>query len=679
MSQLITKFVLGTGVAILAIFIVLAAVLLSAGGLSQAALDLGWAIFSAGLIAVLVPLIVLWYLARRAMTPLDAMTAALQRVAEGDYKTAASVPAGGQHSALYDAFEKMREQLLASVVTRDYLDRLLSSMQNAIVVVNPQDRIVRVNSAACNLLDYESEKLVGRPLREIVDQDIDRSPGASSATATPLDGVFKRRDGKPVAVAYTVSDVLSNEGELEGRIIAAQNVAERKRAEQRIRYLARTDSLTKMANRMQFQHQLQQGIARAKRTGQYLALIYMDVDRFKDINDTFGHGAGDTSLEIFAQRIMSELPDGAVAGRLAGDEFAVMLSGFERMEGLSDAVSETAEALLTTIGRPFHVQGEEIFITTSMGVAQYPDDGDNVIDLIRNGDAAMYQAKRAGGNCVERYSSDINTAAVERLMLKSKLRRAFEREELRLHYQPKYSLETGRVEGAEALVRWNLPERGLVYPSDFIPLAEETNLILQVGDWVLNRVCEDYRLWQRSLPSPGRISVNLSLKQLRQQKFLERVRTVFKLHGVSPTCLELEITETTLMDDADRTIKILDALYGMGLHLAIDDFGTGYSSLSALQQFPISTLKIDKSFVRDVATDKDDATIVATIIKMARSLKMDVVAEGVESQEQLEFLRAHKCDYVQGHLFGDPMNAEGLLELLSEQEEGSNKYRTLFG
>jgi EAL domain-containing protein (putative c-di-GMP-specific phosphodiesterase class I) len=273
----------------------------------------------------------------------------------------------------------------------------------------------------------------------------------------------------------------------------------------------------------------------------------------------------------------------------------------------------------------------------------------------------------------------MNTASVERLMLKSKLRRAFEREELRLHYQPKYSLKTKRVEGVEALVRWELPERGLVYPSDFIPLAEETNLILQVGDWVLNRVCEDYRLWQRSLPSPGRVSVNLSLKQLQQQRFLDNVRAIFKKHGVSPTSLELEITESTLMDDADRTIRILDSLYGMGLHLAIDDFGTGYSSLSALQQFPISTLKIDKSFVRDVAVDEDDATIVATIIKMAHSLKMDVVAEGVESQEQLEFLREHECDYVQGHLFGDPMTAEGLLELLIDQEEGSNQYQALFG
>jgi EAL domain-containing protein (putative c-di-GMP-specific phosphodiesterase class I) len=263
-------------------------------------------------------------------------------------------------------------------------------------------------------------------------------------------------------------------------------------------------------------------------------------------------------------------------------------------------------------------------------------------------------------------------------MLKSKLRRAFERDELRLHYQPKYRLTTGRIEGAEALVRWDLPDRGLVFPSDFVPLAEETNLILQLGDWVLNRVCADYRVWQRSVPAPPRVSLNLSLRQLQQRRFLEQVRETFRRHGVSPTSLELEITETTLMEDPDRTIRILDALYGMGLHLAIDDFGTGYSSLSALQQFPISTLKIDRSFVRDVAIDRDDAAIVDAIIHMAHSLQLEVVAEGVESEAQLDFLRKHGCDFAQGHLFGDSVEADAFCELLVAENEGSGKYRALF-
>ncbi len=679
MSRHIIKYLAGTAIVLGAIYVLLAAVVISSDPAVLGSASTRRLLLGVGFLAFCASLIAVWFVASRLEIPLDKLTSALKLATRGDYDAAPLTGGRDGPSELVDAFDTMREQLKTSVITRDYLDRLLSSMRDAIIVVGPDEKIVRVNAAAADLLDYATDALIGQPLATVVHRDIKGPSGHAPSTATPFDGVFRKRDGSPIAVSYTVSDVRNDRGELEGRILTAQNAAERKRAEQRIRYLARTDSLTKMANRMQFQHQLQQGIARAKRTGQYLALLYLDIDRFKDINDTFGHGAGDTSLEIFAQRIMAELPEGAVGGRLAGDEFAVILSGFERIEAMADAVTETADSLLKAIGRPFHVQGEEIFITTSMGAAYYPGDGDNVIDLIRNGDAALYQAKKAGGNCLERYSSDMNTVAVERLMLKSKLRRSFEREELRLHYQPKYNLRTGRVEGMEALVRWDLPDRGLVYPSDFIPLAEETNLILQVGDWVLNRVCEDYRLWQRSLPSPGRVSVNLSLKQLQQQRFLENVRAIFKRHGVSPTCLELEITETTLMDDAERTIRILDALYGMGLHLAIDDFGTGYSSLSALQQFPISTLKIDKSFVHDIAVDQGDATIVATIIKMARSLNMDVVAEGVEWQEQLDFLREHKCDYVQGHLFGDPMTAEGLLELLIDQEEGSNQYRTLFG
>ena len=317
-------------------------------------------------------------------------------------------------------------------------------------------------------------------------------------------------------------------------------------------------------------------------------------------------------------------------------------------------------------------------MTASMGIAYYPSDAPNVIDLIRNADAALYTAKKAGGNGFRHYLPQMNEAAVERLMTKSKLKRAFERDELLVHYQPKYNIETGEVFGAEALVRWELPERGLILPSDFIPIAEETNLIIDIGEWVLDKVCEDFRHWQRSVPSPGRVSVNLSLKQLRQPNFISQITSILRGHEVSPTSLELEITETTLMENPERTIRLLDQLYGLGLHLAIDDFGTGYSSLSALQQFPISTLKIDKSFVRDAAIDPDDATIVDTIIQMGRNLKLDVVAEGVETEEQLNFLQQLDCTYVQGLLFGDPMSADNYLELLLAQAEGTDTYRALF-
>jgi EAL domain-containing protein (putative c-di-GMP-specific phosphodiesterase class I) len=283
-----------------------------------------------------------------------------------------------------------------------------------------------------------------------------------------------------------------------------------------------------------------------------------------------------------------------------------------------------------------------------------------------------------GGNALSRYRPEMNEAAVERLMTKSKLKRAFERDELLVHYQPKYNLRTGEMVGAEALVRWELPERGIILPSDFIPLAEETNLIIDIGEWVLDRVCEDFRIWQRTVASPGRVSVNLSLKQLRQPNFIKRISSILRSYEVSPTSLELEITETTLMENPDRTIKILDGLYALGLHLAIDDFGTGYSSLSALQQFPISTLKIDQSFVRDIAASRGDATIVGTIVHMGQSLEIDVVAEGVETEEQLTFLQSLDCTYAQGLLFGDPMSADNYLELLMAQADGTDRHRILF-
>jgi EAL domain-containing protein (putative c-di-GMP-specific phosphodiesterase class I) len=271
----------------------------------------------------------------------------------------------------------------------------------------------------------------------------------------------------------------------------------------------------------------------------------------------------------------------------------------------------------------------------------------------------------------------MNAAAVERLMLKSKLRRALERDELEIRYQPKVDLRTGLVIGAEALLRWRLPGHGDIPPSLFIPLAEETNLILDIGEWVLNRVCLDYRQFQAQGGDPGRISLNLSLKQLRQASFILRCRSVFRRHQVSPTAFELEITETTLMADPQRTVRLLDELYAMGLHLSIDDFGTGYSSLSALQQFPIGTLKVDQSFVRDAVEDASDATIVRTIIEMGRSLGMEVIAEGVESREQLKFLRDNDCHFGQGRLFGEPAPAEALMTLLSAQAAGGAPFAHL--
>jgi diguanylate cyclase (GGDEF)-like protein/PAS domain S-box-containing protein len=636
---------------------------------------IGWALLAlagAGFAALIVLSVVL---ARKLLQPLNQIAASLATPAE-----LGMLPPGSEAEigAVAEAISELHTQLAEMTLSRDYLDQLLESISDAILVTDTEGSITRVNNAAADLLAYPANELIGRPISQLIDLELASKTRPGEPAARSSDGTFLRRDGATLPVSYTVAELRSRDGQLEGWIVAAQNSAERRRAENRIKFLARTDPLTKISNRMQFQHQLQQSIARARRAHTCMALLYMDIDRFKDINDTLGHSAGDRALEIFAQRIVAQLPESAIAGRLAGDEFAVLLSDFSTLGDAIDEIAVIANALLKAVGRPFRMEAQEIFVTSSMGVAIYPRDADNVIDLLRNADAALYQAKRAGGNCYERYSEDMKSAAVDRLMLKSKLRRAFERDELRLHYQPKYHLATGRIAGAEALVRWDLPERGLVFPADFIPIAEESNLILQLGDWVFNQVCEDYRYWQRSLAAPERVSLNLSLKQLQQHRFLEKVQGTFRAHGVSPTCLELEITETTLMDDAQRTVRLLNALYSMGLHLTIDDFGTGYSSLSALQQFPITTLKIDQSFVRDAAIDKEDAAIVRAIIQMGHTLNLEIVAEGVESEQQMELLRRHGCDYVQGHLFGDPMTAEELLHLLLGQAGGGAQHRQLF-
>ncbi|NNL62639.1 MAG: EAL domain-containing protein [Woeseiaceae bacterium] len=621
---------------------------------------------------------VIWQALRDHTRRINELKSAAERLRDSDFGEPLPVKHDDELGALARVFNDMRDKLRVTTHSRDYVDSILSGMNEAIIVTSDDGHVERINAATTHLLGYDEQELKGMSIDCLVNASQTRSIADHPPSGLPTEAMFETKYGESIPVSYTCSIVESDHSGRSNRIYAAQNITERRRAEKRIRYLARIDPLTRIPNRMQFQHLLQRAIARARRAGKPLALFYVDIDHFKEINDTFGHLAGDATLETVAERLTAALPEDSVIGRLAGDEFAVIVDGLGPDEDGQKGTRELAHGIIERLADPFFVQGHEVFMTASMGIAYYPKDAPNVIDLIRNADAALYSSKKAGGNMFTFYAPSMNEASVERLMTKSKLKRAFERDELLVHYQPKYNLETGNVDGAEALVRWELPERGLILPSDFIPIAEETSLIIEIGEWVLDKVCEDFRLWQHSVGSPGRVSVNLSLKQLRQANFIKRIGSILRGHEVSPTSLELEITETTLMENPERTISLLDQLYGLGLHLAIDDFGTGYSSLSALQQFPISTLKIDRSFVRDVVTNADDATIVDTIIQMGHNLHMDVVAEGVENEAQLAALQKMGCTYAQGLLFGDPMSGDNYLELLLAQAEGTDSYRALF-
>jgi diguanylate cyclase (GGDEF)-like protein/PAS domain S-box-containing protein len=634
------------------------------------------------LAGVTVPLFLLglagaWFIARQLSAPISALVKSADRIGQGDYTRPLAVVRHDELGDLQFALERMRQKLNETTITKNYLNTVLNSLSDAVFVTSPDGIVKSCNEAAQRLLGFGEADMLDKPLVSFIDEVHRNAFDLSNSAPEARETVLRTASGQTIPVSMASSSITTEDPQFQGNIYVARNITERKRAERRIRYLARYDALTKMPNRMQFQHLLQQAIARAHRGQKSLVLLYLDLDRFKEVNDTFGHAAGDRTLEILSERLTRNLTKGTVIGRLAGDEFAMFIDDLPADVDNRAAIGNLARTLLDEISRTFYVNQQEVYLTASVGVAICPYDAENVIDLIRNADAAMYHSKQNGGNSCAFYVPEMNAAAVERLMLKSKLRRALERNELVILYQSKVDLRNGRVVGAEALLRWRLPGHGDISPSHFIPLAEETSLILDIGEWVLNRVCSDYREWQKSVPEPGRIAINLSLRQLKQASFITRCRNVFRRHDVSPTCFELEVTETTLMTDPKRTIGLLNELYAMGLNLAIDDFGTGYSSLSALQQFPIGTLKIDQSFVRDVAVDSDDAAIVRTIIDMGKSLDLEVIAEGVEASEQLEFLRKHGCYYGQGRLFGDAMEAGKLLGILAGQAGGTPHHAAL--
>ncbi|MBC7804311.1 MAG: EAL domain-containing protein [Candidatus Parcubacteria bacterium] len=434
----------------------------------------------------------------------------------------------------------------------------------------------------------------------------------------------------------------------------------RKQAEERVLRLAHYDALTGLPNRSMFHQRVGQAIARARRSERQLAILFIDLDRFKNINDTLGHDAGDRALNEIATRLRGCLRETDTVGRLGGDEFVVLI------EELPDPaqVALVAQKVLAEVERPVALDEQEVHITTSIGIATYPADSEDLQGLMKNADIAMYRAKEHGKNNYQFYSAQMNVHTLERLAMESDLRRALERNEFVLHYQPKIDLATGAVGGMEALLRWRHPVRGLVAPAEFVPLAEETGLIVPIGQWVLRTACEQNRAWQAQGLSSLCVAVNLSARQFSQETLLQDVARVLSDTGLDASLLELEITESMVMRNPAHAVALLDSLKAMGVRLSIDDFGTGYSSLSYLKRFPIDNIKIDRSFIQDLPADGEDAAITRAIIAMAHSLRLTVVAEGVETDKQRHFLHQHGCDEMQGFLFSRPLTAEDFLRLL---------------
>jgi len=437
---------------------------------------------------------------------------------------------------------------------------------------------------------------------------------------------------------------------------------ERKQAEERLAYLAQYDHLTGLANRTLFRDRLSQALARADRYNEQVALMFLDLDNFKVVNDTLGHDAGDIILQAVAERLKKCVRATDTVARLGGDEFIIILDGLPK----SDVPVIVAQKIINVLAPPFHVNDREVFITTSIGISLYPMDAKNAKDLLKFADRSMYRAKEKGCSNYQFYAAEMNLRATERLTFRSGLYHALDRDELVLHYQPIVNLRSGKIVGLEALLRWNLPNYGLLYPQRFIDLAEETELIIPIGEWVMRKACKHTQQWLDAKPRPFRISVNLSARQFRQGDLFDVIKRILLDSGLSPGRLELELTEGTLMEQTETSSSTLMRLKDLGVRISIDDFGTGYSSLSYLRKFPIDTLKIAQTFVKDLTNNPNDAAISKAIIAMAHSLRLEVIAEGVETMNQLSILYAQGCDAAQGFYLGKPIDEAEVPALLAK-------------
>ncbi|MFQ5639286.1 MAG: EAL domain-containing protein [bacterium] len=560
-----------------------------------------------------------------------------------------------RHRLLADLEQKASELQKSEIHCR----KIIEENADAIVIVGKDGNVRFVNPASEGLFGRKAKEIVGEkfgfPVAADKKAEIDviRKDGA---VVTAEMRVVETEWGSEPAFLATLRDVTAHK----------QMIDELEKARRLERHLAYHDALTNLPNRKLLYDRLGQALARAKRYGHKVAVLFLDLDRFKPINDSLGHNIGDRVLKAVAQRLRNCTRESDTVARLGGDEFTVILDHIIQTQ---DAV-KVAQKILRELSEPFVIDGKEVLLTTSIGISLYPNDGAAMDSLVSRADIAMYRAKNQGGNRYEFYNASMDAAAFELLEQEESLRQAIEKNELVLHYQPQVDLSSYQIIGVEALVRWQHPEIGLLAPSKFIALAEETGLIVPLGEWVMRTACVQNKTWQEAGLPPLRVSINLSPRQFRVMRLKETVQKILEETGLRPDRLVLEITESNAMQNVDYSISTLKMLKEMGVQIAIDDFGTGYASLSYLKRFPFDILKIDRSFVKGLHTDHDDLAIVSAIVAMAHSLKLKVLAEGVEDEEQLVHLRSLKCDEFQGFYFSRPVPAESFTELL--QAEGKN-------
>jgi len=559
----------------------------------------------------------------------------------------------------------------ALFVEKERAQVTLNSIGDAVLCTDISGNVTYLNLVAESMTGWRREEAFGRPVAEvfrIIDgtthkaarDPMEMAVEQNRTVGLTVNCVLIRRDGFESAIEDSAAPIHDRAGRITGAVIVFHDVSAARAMSVQMTHSAQHDLLTSLPNRLLLNDRVTQAIALARRQNKPTAVIFLDLDRFKYINDSLGHAIGDELLQSVSKRLLANVRASDTVSRQGGDEFVILLS---EITHLGDAAT-SARKILLSLNAPHSIRGQDLRIDGSIGISVYPEDGQDAETLIKNADTAMYHAKESGRNNFQFFKAEMNLKAVERQSLESSLRCALEREEFLLHYQPKVNLDTGEITGVEALIRWQQPDRGLLQPAQFVPIAEDCGLIVQIGRWVLREACRQARAWQKAGLPLLPIAVNVSAVEFRDEGFVGGVRAILSETGLEARYLELELTEGVLMEHAESTAAVLQELKTMGVHLAVDDFGTGYSSLSYLQQFPIDVLKIDQSFVHRITGDPDDSQIVSAIISMGKSLKHLVVAEGIETQEQSAFLQAQHCAEGQGYLFSRPLAAAQFARLL---------------